>query len=247
MPGLHPELHALRAVGEGRDSHLQQAIDGRPNVGDLDAAGLADPRCIRRRQVGPRLDPENPVVAPDDLFVRQVVVHVCGVDVQDLVAQEGKRLDRIGGIERDEAAQVEMLFDRRARVLERRQRIVAQQESQLMIEIRPARLVQGAEMIQPQAGVRAHAHADFQNEDFLRQPARGFEFLQQLPEFLDGLFDAFDVRAGGLAAGQGLFVAFSGGPLPVFHALPVEPVEFPNDAFAERLVILEIDATFALR
>ncbi len=91
----------------------------------------------------------------------------------------------------------------------------------------------------------AHAHADFQNEQFLRQSVLLFQVVEQIPEFYGGFRDTVRLIAVGLAARQCLFVALAGRFFPVLQALPVEPVEFPHDACAKRPKVLEIDPALA--
>ena len=63
--------------------------------------------------------------------------------------------------------------------VERGQRIIAEQISQARIKICAACfLIEGAEAVQPHAGVLSHAHADFQNKYFLRESVLAFQVVE---------------------------------------------------------------------
>ena len=97
---------------------------------------------IGHGKIGANLDKVQLAVAPHHLFVGQVVVHVGGVHLHDLVAQERQRLQRIHRVQHQEAAQVGVILHRGLGHVQRGERIIAQQDSQLRIVVGPALLIQ---------------------------------------------------------------------------------------------------------
>ena len=103
------------------------------------------PHHVGHRKIRANLDEVQLAVAPHHLFVGKVVVDVGGVHLHDLVAQERQGLQRIQRIQHQEAAQVDVILHRGLRHVQRRQRIVAQQDPQLRIIVGSALLIQRLE------------------------------------------------------------------------------------------------------
>ena len=82
---------------------------------------------IAHRHAGPDVDVEKTPVPAEDLFVRQVVVHVGRMDVEDFVAKEGEGFSGFQRIEREKTAELHVFLDGGARHVESFQRIVAHQ------------------------------------------------------------------------------------------------------------------------
>jgi hypothetical protein len=126
---------------------------------------LADRAHRVGREVRARLYQVELTVAPDELVDRQVVVDVRQVDVEDLVAEERQRAKGIERVGRDHADDFAMRGDGVHRAIERRERVVGEQEPQARIEACRARLVDRLEAIQPQPRPGARADADLERED----------------------------------------------------------------------------------
>ena len=130
------------------------------------------------------LDEVQLAVAAHHFFVRQVVVHVGGVHLHDLVAQERQRLQRIHRVQHQEAAKIGVILHRRLRHVERSERIIAQQHAQLRIIIGPALLIERAKLGEPHPAAHAGADADLEQINFRRKLILGFQIAQQGPEIL---------------------------------------------------------------
>ena len=189
--------------------------------------------------IGSHLHEVKPAVAAYDLFVRKIVVHVGRVDLQNFVAQKRKRLQRVDRVQHQEAAQIHVFLDGGPGLVQRFRRVIAQQHAQLRIVAGAPASIQLAEPVQPQAAARAGSHADLEEENLRRQLVLGFQLAQQRPEIADGVGDRLRLMPVRDAARKRLLVAFARRRFPLLQTIPVERVELPDDAVAERSKLLE--------
>src|SRR4029453_11943439 len=95
IPGGSPEGDSTLAIPEEIGARLEQAGDGRAQLGWTDSVSRRDRARGGRREGSARLPEIELAVAPNELVHRQVVVHVRQVDVEDLVAEERQRAQRV--------------------------------------------------------------------------------------------------------------------------------------------------------
>jgi len=168
------------------------------------------------------------------------------MDVEDLVAQERQRPERVERVGGDHADDLAVRRHCGHRAIERRQGIVGEQESQPGIEAGRPRLVDRLEAIEPEAGPRARAHADLEREDLGRQLAPLVELDQQGPEVGDRVGDRRRIVGVRSAARQRRLESAAGLTLPVRQPLPEQPVELPDRAVAEGRPVVDDDPVAAV-
>ncbi|PYM94056.1 MAG: hypothetical protein DME04_09070 [Candidatus Rokuibacteriota bacterium] len=132
-----------------------------------------------------------------------------------------------------------MRLDGAVCAVERRHRVIREQEAQAGIEAGGARLVEGLEAIEPEPGPRAWTHADLQREDLLRELATLVELDQQRPEIGDRVGDGRRMVRVRPTARQRRLEPPARLALPIDEALPEEPIELPDRTPAERCPVLE--------
>ena len=116
---------------------FEQPIDRSHEFRRRNTECFAYPRGRGSRHVRARLDEIHFSVANDDLVGRQVVVNVREMDRENFVSQKRKRLEWIQRIDRQKARQFPMFSNRFHRAIQRRHRIVGQQEAEPRIVLVP--------------------------------------------------------------------------------------------------------------
>ena len=236
----------MRAVAERFGADPEQLLDGPREIADRDSGDRRGASRGVAREVAARLDQVQPAVAAHHLVVRQVVVHVREVDVEDLVAQERERLERVERVQRDHADEVPMRRHRVHRAVEGGQGVVPEEEAESRVVARPPLLVEGPEPVEPEGGPLAGAHADLEREDLGRELALLLEVAQERPEVRDRVHDCFGTARVRAPAGKSLLEPTARGGLPVRDPLPEEPVEPPDHAVADGRPLLEDRRTVRL-
>src|SRR6516162_5481850 len=127
------------------------------------------------RDIAPDFDEVQLAVAHDDLVRRQIVINVREVDRQHFVAQERERFERIQSVNRQETTELAMFANGFHRAIERRHRVITQQESNAGIVLGTPLAIEHTKAIQPHRRALPGSHADFQNEDLGRQLMMVFE------------------------------------------------------------------------
>ena len=75
----------------------------------------------------------------------------------------------------------------------------------------------------------------------------GFQLLKQRPEISDGIGDGLRLVPVGEAARKRLLIALARRLLPILQTIPIQRVELPHDAVAQRLKILQRQPVRRLR
>src|SRR5215472_11051837 len=118
-------------------------------LGFRDIKCAADLGRFAKRKIGSHLDQIQTTIAACEFFVRQIVINIGEMDVEDFVTNESERLARIERVENDEAAEIHVVSQRRARAIECSERIVAEKEFDARIELGAALGIEGFETIEP--------------------------------------------------------------------------------------------------
>jgi hypothetical protein len=113
-----------------------------------------------------------------------------------------------------------MRRDRGESAIERRHRVVAEQEAKPRIEAGGALGVERAEAIEPGRRARPRSDADLEREDLGRKLAALVEIDEQRPEVGDGVRDGAAVVRVRASRRQRLLEAAAGRGFPVGDALP---------------------------
>src|SRR5262245_28542900 len=114
--------------------------------------------------------------------------------------------------------------------IERRQRVVAEQEAETRIVPGAALLVERTEAIEPERGTDPGADADLEGEDLRRKLAALVHVAEERPEIADRVRDGLRVIGIRAAARQGFLEAATRGLLPLAQPLPEQAIELPDDA-----------------
>src|SRR5438046_1276247 len=110
---------------------------------------LRDFRCGSSGNVTSNFDEVQLAVANDDLVGRQIVVDVRQMDRQNFVAKKREGLEWIEGIDGQKTSQLAMLANRFHGAIQRRHRVIAQQESDARIILSASLAIQSAKTIEP--------------------------------------------------------------------------------------------------
>src|SRR5260221_592257 len=139
------------------------------------------------------------------------------MELQNLVAQEGKGLEGIEGVQHKKAAQVRVLAHGELGPVERGERIIAQKNAQLGVVIGSALLIEFPKFRQPKPAADSGSHADFQNKNLRGQLLLRIKVAQQGPKITDAIRDGLRLMPIGLAAWQCLLITPAGRLLPILQ------------------------------
>ena len=136
------------------------------------------------------------------------------MNVENLIAEERKRLERIERVHSQKARQFTMVKKGLLRRVQNRERIIRQKEPDARIVLRPPLSVEITKTIQPQRSPLAGSHTNLQNEDLGRQLLLVIHVFEQRPEVENRILHGGRMIHIGLTGGKRLFKSMSDSFLP---------------------------------